>query len=125
MVVTYPFLIIACQNSFPGSSLRLHPRRRLATLWSLWIDLPPSWIRDVDRSWARVRPILNQVIEKALICIYRRTRFQQNAPIMSPRPGVLSLHYCYCDERTEERKHWHVRLKSERSCGLGISRKEN
>ena len=60
------FLIIACQNSFSGSSLRLHPRRRLPTLWNLWIDLPPSWIRNVDRSWARVRPILNQMIEEAL-----------------------------------------------------------
>ena len=48
MVITYPFLIIACQNSFPGSSLRLHPRGRLPTPWNLWIDLPPSWIRDVD-----------------------------------------------------------------------------
>ena len=30
------------KNSFPGSSLRLHSRWRLLTLWSLWIGLPPS-----------------------------------------------------------------------------------
>ena len=26
--------------------------------------------------------------------------------------GALSLYNCYCDQRTEESKHWHVRLKS-------------
>ena len=39
--------------------------------------------------------------------------------------GALSLYNCYYDERTEESKHWHVRLKTERPCGLGISPKEN
>ena len=39
--------------------------------------------------------------------------------------GALSLYNCYCDERTEERKHLHVRLNSERPCGQGINRKEN
>ena len=38
--------------------------------------------------------------------------------------GALSLYNCYYDERTEESKHWHVRVKTERLCGLGISRKE-
>ena len=38
--------------------------------------------------------------------------------------GAVSLYNCYYDERTEESKHWHVRLKTERPCGLGISRKE-
>ncbi|CAH3165186.1 unnamed protein product [Pocillopora meandrina] len=39
--------------------------------------------------------------------------------------GTLSFSSCYCDERTEESKHWQVRLKIERPCGLGMSRKEN
>ena len=39
--------------------------------------------------------------------------------------GALQLHNCYYDERTEESKHWHVRLKTERPCELGISPKEN
>ena len=39
--------------------------------------------------------------------------------------GALSLCDCYCNERTEESKHWHVRIRSERPCGLGISRKGN
>ena len=34
--------LLFCQNSFPGSPLSLNPRWRLATLWSLWIGLPPS-----------------------------------------------------------------------------------
>ena len=39
--------------------------------------------------------------------------------------GALPLYNCYYDERTEESKHWHVRLKTERPCELGISPKEN
>ena len=39
--------------------------------------------------------------------------------------GALSLYKRYNDERTEESKHWQMRLKSERTCGLGINRKEN
>ena len=35
------------------------------------------------------------------------------------------LYNCYYDERTEESKHWHVRLKTERPCGLGMSWGEN
>ena len=38
---------------------------------------------------------------------------------------AVPLYNCNCDERTEESKHWHVRLLSERPCGLRISRKEN
>ena len=59
--------ILFHQNSFPRSSLRQNPRWRLPTLWSLWIGLPPSWIRDVGGPWARVRPIPNQIIG-ALTC---------------------------------------------------------
>ena len=39
--------------------------------------------------------------------------------------GALLFYSCYCDERTEESKHWQVRLKIETPCGLGMSRKEN
>ena len=39
--------------------------------------------------------------------------------------GALPLYNCYYDERTEESKHWQVRLKTERPCGLGIGREEN
>ncbi|CAH3169380.1 unnamed protein product [Pocillopora meandrina] len=35
--------------------------------------------------------------------------------------GAVPLYNCYYDERTEESKHWHVRLKTERPCGLGMS----
>ena len=35
--------------------------------------------------------------------------------------GAVPLYNCYYDERTEENKHWHVRLKTERPCGLGMS----
>ena len=35
--------------------------------------------------------------------------------------GALPLYNCYYDERTEESKHWQVRLKTERPCGLGMS----
>ena len=39
--------------------------------------------------------------------------------------GALSFYSCYCDERTEESKHWQVRPKIETPCGLGMSRREN
>ena len=39
--------------------------------------------------------------------------------------GALPLYNCYYGERTEENKHWQVRLKTERPCGLGIGREEN
>ena len=61
------FLNQFCQNSFPGFSSRLHPRWRLPTLWSLWIGLPPSCIRNVGGPWAGVWPIPNKIIEEALI----------------------------------------------------------
>ena len=35
--------------------------------------------------------------------------------------GAVPLYNCYYDERFEESKHWHVRLKTERPCGLGMS----
>ena len=54
-IITYlNYKLLFCQNSFPGSPLSLNPRWRLATLWSLWIGLPPSWIRNVGEPWARV-----------------------------------------------------------------------
>ena len=110
---------------FPGSYLRLHPRRRPPTLWSLWIYLPPSWIRDVGVPWARVWPILNQMIEAVIWTLKDSFPTKCTDCVAETWRGALSLRYCYCDERTEESKHWHVRLKSERPCRLGISRKEN
>ena len=83
------------QNSFPAFSSRLHPRWRLPILWSLWIGLPPSCIRNVGGPWAGVWPIPNQMIEEALIWTLKDS-LHQNAPIIwficrQDLEGALSL----------------------------------
>ena len=121
-IVTYPFLIIVLSKLFPrvfsASTSEMAATDSVESVnWPAAIlDSQCRWTlgESLTHSQSDDRRSLNLDIEGLVSNKMHRL-------CRRDLEGAVPLYNCYYDERTEESKHWHVRLKTERPCGLGMS----
>ena len=120
-IVTYPFLIIV-SRVFSASKSEMTASDAVESMdW-------PAAILDSQCRWTLGESLTHsQSVDRRSLNLDIKGLVSNKMHRLCRRDskGAVLLYNCYYDERTEESKHWHVRLKTERPCGLGISRKEN